>query len=440
MSGFLFLYAWPRAKASAIAPHILPVFSEGANGEDQNSPQTRNETKPLSFYGKLAGYLPGDGQFPFKGAPGQVIRRRLIQAAFWLSKTLGLFALARRFTRSDLRVLCYHGFALDDEHRFRRSLFITRRNFARRMAHLHRQGYRVLPLDEANRRRQQGSLPPDAVTITIDDGFYSTHAIAGPILARYGFPSTLYLTSYYFQKGTPIFQLAVDYICWKSPHAKVDLSGLGVPALEGAGAIAFDAAIREDVSDIIHAHGSAELDEPGRVALSRRLAERLSVDYDRIADSRMLSLVSPHELRDLHASGMRIGLHTHRHILPTDTAGALRELEENRAAIAPLIGQRLTDFCYPSGLWSDRHRPALRAAGIATATTCESGLSSRGHDSYLLPRILDDERISMIEFEAEISGFCEVLRKLRARTHRHAVAMWHAAESLPGWVAPALSI
>ena len=369
-----------------------------------------------------------------------MIRRRLIQAAFWLSKLLGLFALARRLTAGELRILCYHGFALDDEHRFRRSLFITRDRFVRRMAYLQRQGYRVLPLDEANRLLKRGMLPPSTVSITIDDGFHSTHAIALPILARHRFPSLLYLTSYYFEKGTPIFQLAVDYICWKSPLATVDLSGLGVPALADARAIPFDAAIREEVSEIIHAHGCTVPDEQSRVALSRRLAEALDVDYDRIAHSRMLSLVSPEELVELQASGMRIGLHTHRHRLPLDPAEARREVEDNRAAVQPVIGRAMADFCYPSGLWSPRHAPALRAAGVETATTCESGLVGSGHDPYFLPRILDDQRVSMIEFEAEVSGFCELLRKLRVKTHHNAVVMWHACESLPGCVAPALSI
>ncbi len=353
---------------------------------------------------------------------------------------LGLFDLARRVTRSQLRVLCYHGFALDDEVRFRESLFISRARFERRMRYLRRHGFRVLPLDEAHRRLRDGTLPADAVAITIDDGFHSTHAVAKDILARHRFPATLYLTSYYFQKGTPVFQLAVDYICWKSPRATVDLSGLGVPALAGARAIPFSAEIREEVSAIVHAHGCTLPTEEARVDLSRRLAERLDVDYDAIARSRILSLVSPRELRELQDSGMRIGLHTHRHRLPESLAEALRELEDNRAAVEPVIGRAMTDFCYPSGAWSARHRPALALAGVQTATTCESGLVDRNRDPYLLPRILDDSRVSMIEFEAEMSGFCEVVRRLRGRTHQNAVAMWHACESLPGWVAPALSI
>lgn len=370
----------------------------------------------------------------------QVMRKGLILAAFWLSKMLGLFDLARRLTRSHLRVLCYHGFALDDEVRFRESLFISSARLEQRMRYLRRAGFRVLPLDEAHRRVRAGTLPADAVAITIDDGFHSTHAVAKDILARHRFPATLYLTSYYFQKGTPIFQLAVDYICWKSPRDRVDLSGLGIEPLEDACSIPFNAEIRREVSAIVHAHGSRLPGEAARVDLSRRLARQLGVDYDAIAQSRILSLVSPQELRELQASGMRIGLHTHRHRLPENPAEALRELEDNRAAVEPVIGRRMTDFCYPSGAWSARHRPALLRAGVETATTCESGLVDRHCDPYLLPRILDDSRVSMIEFEAELSGFCEMLRSLRAKTHRNAVAMWHACESLPGCVAPALSI
>ena len=406
--------------------------------------QTSNETRILRNCPDLADSVrlrSARRKGPVRANRGvQVIRKGLILAGFWLCKMLGLFDLARRLTRSQLRILCYHGFALADEVRFRESLFISPARFERRMRYLRRHGFRVLPLDEAHRRLREGTLPADAVAITIDDGFHSTHAVAKDILARHRFPSTLYLTSYYFQKGTPVFQLAVDYICWKSPRAKVDLSGLGIPELAGAHTIPFDAEIREDVSDIIHAHGSALPSEAARVDLSRRLAERLGVDYDAMARSRILSLVSQHERQELQASVMRIGLHTHSHRLPESQAEALRELEDNRAAVEPVIGRAMTDFCYPSGVWSPQHRPALRRAGVQTATTCESGLVDRHRDPYLLPRILDDSRVSMIEFEAEMSGFCEVVRRLRGKTHRNAVAMWHACESLPGCVAPALSI
>ena len=96
--------------------------------------------------------------------------RRIILATFHICKALGLFRLARRLTRRDLRILCYHGFVLDDEDRFRGSLFVSRAFLDRRMRYLQEQGYRVLPLDETVERLADGTLPPDPVAITIDDG------------------------------------------------------------------------------------------------------------------------------------------------------------------------------------------------------------------------------------------------------------------------------
>ena len=250
----------------------------------------------------------------------------------------------------------------------------------------------------------------------------------------------LYLTSYYFEKSTPIFQLVVAYMCWRSPRATVDLRGLGVPQLELERPLTFDDPARRWVSSVIHRHGGTYLDEPGRVALSRRLAEALDVDYDRLLNSRAFSLINRDELLALEASGMRIELHTHRHRFPTQHAEALREIADNRAAIEPILGRRLTHFCYPSGQWSTGHFSALETAGIATATTCESGLAQASCDPLALPRILDDSRVSMIEFEAEVSGFCEVLRKLHVLSTYNAVRLSLYRETAPSSLTTIFSI
>ena len=337
-----------------------------------------------------------------------MFRRTIARSLFGISKAVGLFGLARRLTRSDLRILCYHGFVLDDEDRFRESLFVSRNFLDRRMRYLRDRGYCVLPLDEAIGRLADGTLPANAVTITIDDGFYSGHAIARDVLGKYRFPATLYLTSYYFLKGTPIYQLAVDYICWKSPLDSVDLSGLGVPALRGCRNLELTPDNRKWVSATLFAHGASGLDEDGRVELSRRLAECLAVDYDRIRDSRMLSLITPDEARELERDGIAIEMHTHRHCFPDAPARAFAELRENRDAIEPVIGRRMRHFCYPSGIWSQAHLPVLDSDGVQSATTCAPGLARPKASPLALPRILDDNRVAQIEFEAELSGFTEL--------------------------------
>lgn len=361
---------------------------------------------------------------------GKVSRRRIILTAFKACKAMGLFRLARRMTRPDLRILCYHGFVLDDEDDFRESLFVSRAFLDRRMRYLQDQGYCVLPLDEAIDRLDDGTLPRNAVTITIDDGFHSVHAVAREVLAKYRFPSTLYLTSYYFEKGTPIFQLAVDYMCWKSPRRTVDLSHLGIAALSRASALDFTRDTRTWASAQIFAHGAIELDEAGRVALSQRLAEALDVDYDRIRDGRLLSLITPDEARELEAGGMAIELHTHRHQFPDCPATALAELKDNRAAVEPVIGRPMRHFCYPSGKWSHTHRQVLEMGAIKSATTCHAGLARRGNNPLALPRILDDNRVSQIEFEAEVSGFTDLLRRARGKSQ----APWLGPPSFVEWV------
>lgn len=338
------------------------------------------------------------------------MRRFAVIAIYRLAKSAGLFALARRLTRGRLRILCYHGFALKDEAAFRPSLFMDGGTFARRMEYLKRHGYPVLPFGDAVARLRAGTLPANTIAITIDDGFASTRRIAAPILASHGFPSLLYLTSYYFAKGTPVFGLAVDYICWKSPEERVDLSELGVAGLGQP--VTLRPEWRQAISQLVRRHGE-KLDEPGRIELARKLAGLLGVDYAELCEERLLSLVSSGELRELQAMGMEIGLHTHRHVFPAEIHAARRELAENRRAVEPAIGRSMRHFCYPSGEWSASRFPALEAEGIATATTCESGLATARSHPLALPRILDDSRVSMIEFEAEISGFAELLRMLR---------------------------
>ena len=49
--------------------------------------------------------------------------------------------------------------------------------------------------------------------------------------------------------------------------------------------------------------------------------------------------------------------------------------------------------------------PSLRAASIATAVTCDYGLNDAATDKYALMRFLDGENVSLLEFEAAVSGF-----------------------------------
>jgi len=88
-----------------------------------------------------------------------------------------------------LRILCYHGFELENEVSFRPKLFIKRETFLRRLVTLQQYKFCVIPLAKAINSLQTNTLQANTVVITIDDGFYGVLACATPILKKFKFSS-----------------------------------------------------------------------------------------------------------------------------------------------------------------------------------------------------------------------------------------------------------
>ena len=65
--------------------------------------------------------------------------RSIIRVALYVLQFFGLFWLARHLTRRGLRIICYHGFAVTDEYKYRSTLFIRDELFRRRINYLSRQ-------------------------------------------------------------------------------------------------------------------------------------------------------------------------------------------------------------------------------------------------------------------------------------------------------------
>ncbi|WP_448565135.1 hypothetical protein [Thalassotalea ganghwensis] len=59
-------------------------------------------------------------------------------------------------------------------------------------------------------------------------------------------------------------------------------------------------------------------------------------------------------------------------------------------------------FCYPSGEYYSTQLPWLRNTNISTATTVFPGMLTKETDLLQIPRFLDGEDVSQIEFEAAL--------------------------------------
>ena len=301
-----------------------------------------------------------------------------------------------------------------DEHLNVPGLFIQPHVFAQRMQFLQSQGYRVIGLHEAYLATQSGEKGTDRVVITIDDGYFSVLKEAAPILKKYSYPSTLYLTSYYFDKNCPVFTLATGYMFWKSQVKSADFSILGISELSSYSACELSAENKNKISVIVKEYGQALKGNDKRVELLRKLGKILAVDYEQLNQSRVLNLVDKEELQELLSHGVDIQLHSHRHTFPVETEIARQEIQDNKAAVNPYLNAPMQHFCFPSGVWSTQHWDALNAENVLTATTCETGFVDEHSPVLAWRRILDSSRVSQIEFEAELSGFNELIRKLRA--------------------------
>jgi peptidoglycan/xylan/chitin deacetylase (PgdA/CDA1 family) len=249
--------------------------------------------------------------------------------------------------------------------------------------------------------------------ITFDDGFDSIRKMALPVLKDLRLPATIYVTTYYCLKGNPIFRLVIQYMFWKTRRTELDLSGLGIG--ETGKAHFPDTASANEVAWKIIRSGESQMGEEQRARLCEELGRRLGVDYAEIVRRRFLTLMTEDEIRETSQAGIDIQLHTHRHVLPVEAELVRREIEDNRRFLEPLTGHRARHFCYPSGIHHEDHLRPLAEAGVVSGTTCDSGLNYADTPLLTLHRFVDDDTsVSWIEFEAEMSGFSDLLRKARS--------------------------
>lgn len=325
-------------------------------------------------------------------------------------KALGGFSIAQALTKQGLQVLCYHGISLSDEHYFQPKLFMHEGTFRERMAYLEKHGHVVLPLGEALTQMNQKTLPPKALVITFDDGWLGIGTKAMPLLKKYGFPSTLYVTTKDVLNETPVFDVALRYLLWKSRNKTIDLSSIGLNSNP------IDLNTREEreraayfISEI-----SENYDDHSKQAMLTQLTKKLGVDLSSDEDMPLFRLMTMEQLAQLPSGGMDLQLHTHCHRLPRDNQKDMEnEITTNRTVLERIVSGPLRHLCYPSGKFHPLQFPWLEELGIESATTCLSGFNYPSTERLALRRFLDGENITQLEFEAELSGFLELMRKLR---------------------------
>ena len=332
---------------------------------------------------------------------------------FRIAQRTGLLRLVNQLRRgrNPLLILCYHGVSLSDEHLWNSSLYIDGPLFRQRLAAIRDFGYQVLPLGEGLERMRTDRLNKPTVAITFDDGWHDFYQSAWPILREFGYPATVYQTTFYSLYNRPVFDTACSYLLWKA--AGQQLNARSLTGSDGVFDLRTGSGRNQAVQTLRFRAAELGLSAEQKDHLLKRLADAAKVDYGALLRSRTLHLMNPEEVRQISRAGVDVQLHTHRHRTPADRELFLRELAENRELILSMTGKHAEHFCYPNGVFSSDLLSWLHEAGVRSAVTCEPGLATTSDDVLLLPRFTDGNSVSQAKFESWLAGLGHLIPRLK---------------------------
>jgi peptidoglycan/xylan/chitin deacetylase (PgdA/CDA1 family) len=255
---------------------------------------------------------------------------------------------------------------------------------------------RPLPIARFFRDLMAGTLRPDSVALTFDDGYLDNLIAAKPRLAAADVPATVFLTTGYLNRPGKF---------WWDELAKLILFGNGPQRfdLQAGGKT-----VQIDVDDEALSHQDTtpsaiwtkrrpalmaiweivrRLDEDERGSVMRALGSIFAVAHQHAAPSRPMTSEEVHEL--VADSLVTIGAHsvTHPVLSELEPSTCRREITESKRTCEALVGAPVVSFSYPYGDFKAQTREEVRAAGFAFACSTQHGPAVATSDAFALPRI-----------------------------------------------------
>jgi peptidoglycan/xylan/chitin deacetylase (PgdA/CDA1 family) len=242
--------------------------------------------------------------------------------------------------------------------------------------------FAVLPLDEAARRLQDGTLPARAAAITFDDGYADNHDVALPILQRHGLSASFFIASGFLDGGCMWNDQVIDALR-HCRHPTVDLGAVTGQAQPPVPLGTWDerrAAIATVLRAIKYLPPAERL---ARVGVLRRACA---------ASELPTPMMSSAQLRAMHTAGMVIGAHTVHHpiLARLPRHDASDEIRLGRESLQDILQAPVNLFAYPNGKPGEDYSPEsvdiAREQGFAAAFTTSPGAARQDTDRFQLPR------------------------------------------------------
>ncbi len=227
--------------------------------------------------------------------------------------------------------------------------------------------------------RGETSLPPDAVLVTVDDGYRDFVEIIHPIVREYGIQPTLFIPTA-FVGGEELFWWDKLYqaVFWAREESIVTPAGaylVDTPDRKRAAVESLSRFVKSQRNEVA-------------LALVDALYEQAAPPFERHRNT-----LTWDELRDLARQGVTIAAHTHTHPILTrvDLKRAYQEMHLSQEMITLHLGAALPVFAYPDGkieTFNQAIEEALHLEGIEIAFTMMNEQADlERHRPLQLPRI-----------------------------------------------------
>ena len=243
----------------------------------------------------------------------------------------------------------------------------------------------VLPLEEAVRRLDEGTLPSCSLAITFDDGYLDNVEVALPILLRYRLKATFFVSTGTLDGGMMwndrVFEAVRQCRC-----ESLDLTAIGIGRLSLTSRAERVTAFKHCIDRLKYLPLNQRSDYVDTLVgmTDATLSEKVMVDR---ADVRRLS-----------EAGMSIGAHTVNHpiLSSLDERRAEAEILESKQELTEIVGEEVKWFAYPNGFpgkdFLTDHVAIVRRLGFWAAVTTSPGTAQRSTNRFQLPRFTPWDR------------------------------------------------
>jgi peptidoglycan/xylan/chitin deacetylase (PgdA/CDA1 family) len=283
-----------------------------------------------------------------------------------------------------LWILCYHAICegpppLSDY------CFLPAHRFAAQMRGLARSRFDVLALEAALAAQKAGGLERDTVAITFDDGYRNNITAAEPILARHGFPATLFVTTGLTDSDKLLWPNRILLALHNTSHRSIRWRGYDIPLTNASERCAANAALQVAVKALCP-------QAPGAAASEIEAALDCPLNPPAPPGSEFAMLAAA-EISEAQARGVfRFGAHsvTHPILLALNDADLEAEIACSVRRVRDLTGGNCVGFSYPNGRrgdFDDRAVAILHEQGIDHAVTTFPQPNASETDAFRLGRL-----------------------------------------------------